>query len=281
MAETYCGKNCADCTQKGKLNCPGCSVDSETQFGFECELAQCCSAKGQENCQGCKSSGSCGKFKGRENVPDKRHSWITTEKAKKESLAWQALILGHWLWILFWLIIPSTVASIMTYDAVVQLLPVLYTPGLILDAACTVAYGYILIKLAIEHNQYRTAGICTLIAGGINLIFSGSSSISSHLVLILSVLTSFIGFVGEYNEMTAHDTVLIETDFVLSEKWTKLRKWYVVVFLVYMGSLLLLMLIPVVGAVVALVSSVGMLIISVLKLICMYRTARVFREYKG
>ena len=75
-------------------------------------------------------------------------------------------------------------------------------------------------------------------------------------MLILSGLTSFIGFVGEYNEMTAHDTVLIETDFVLSEKWTKLRKWYVVVFLVYMGSLLLLMLIPVVGAVVALVSSV-------------------------
>lgn len=29
MAETYCGKTCAECTQKEILNCPGCKAGPE------------------------------------------------------------------------------------------------------------------------------------------------------------------------------------------------------------------------------------------------------------
>ena len=76
---------------------------------------------------------------------------------------------------------------------------------------------------------------------------------------MLTVLTSFIAFVGEYNEMSAHDFMLINVDFAQSEKWTKLRKWYSIIFMAHMASLLMVLIIPTVGAIFAIIASSGVI----------------------
>ena len=95
---------------------------------------------------------------------------------------------------------------------------------------------------------------------------------------MITVTTHFVTFIGQYNEMSAHDTTLIEKHYELSEKWANLKKWYMITFLVYVGSLMLMLLIPTLGAALALISSMGMIVVSVFKLIYLYRTYKVFKE---
>ena len=177
---------------------------------------------------------------------------------------------------LFLLSIGTTLASMFIGDVFSQFIPNLYWPGVILDAACTFAYSVFLLRMADADSQYRTAGYCILIAGAIRLLGSDVSENASKYVLLLNIATAMVRFIGEYNEMTAHDTLLIEADFNLSEKWTTIRKWYMIVFGTYCISLLVLMVIPKVGVVISVASSLAMIVISILKIYYLYRSSKVF-----
>lgn len=201
-----------------------------------------------------------------------------TRTTLKPEATYEDRLMAAWTRIMFWLIIPTALAGIMTYEGVLQLFPFLNIPGMILGAASNLAYGYVMMRLKPVNKQYYTAGICTLIAGGINLIIAGNSAISPHWALMITVTTHFVTFIGQYNEMSAHDTTLIEKHYELSEKWANLKKWYMITFLVYVGSLMLMLLIPTLGAALALISSMGMIVVSVFKLIYLYRTYKVFKE---
>ena len=280
MLETYCGKSCATCSNRINRNCPGCKEGPGHQRSSSCEIAQCCRTKTLDGCHNCGRNGTCNKFKSKESGTENRMSRYSDEKYERDLLLVQVPLMAHWLKILFWLIIPSTLSSLMTYDAVVELIPFLYGPGLVLNALSKVCYGYILMRLASECSEYRTAGICLLIAGAVDFLITSSLPVGNHWSLLLTVLTSFIAFVGEYNEMSAHDFMLIKVDFAQSEKWTKLRKWYTTIFMISMFSLLLTMIIPMVGAILALIASAAMIVITVLKLLCLYRSADIFKNFK-
>lgn len=280
MLETYCGKNCTECSNRLNQKCPGCKDGPGHQRSSSCEIAQCCRTKSLDGCHNCGRNGTCNKFKSKESGTENRMSRYSDEKYERDLLLVQVPLMAHWLKILFWLIIPSTLSSLMTYDAVVELFPFLYGPGLVLNALSKVCYGYILMRLASECSEYRTAGICLLIAGAVDFLITSSLPVGNHWSLLLTVLTSFIAFVGEYNEMSAHDFMLIKVDFAQSEKWTKLRKWYTTIFMISMFSLLLTMIIPMVGAILALIASAAMIVITVLKLLCLYRSADIFKNFK-
>ena len=280
MLETYCGKSCATCSNRINRNCPGCKEGPGHQRSSSCEIAQCCRTKALDGCHNCGRKVTCNKFKSKESGTENRMSRYSDEKYERDLLLVQVPLMAHWLKILFWLIIPSTLSSLMTYDAVVELFPFLYGPGLVLNALSKVCYGYILMRLASECSEYRTAGICLLIAGAVDFLITSSLPVGNHWSLLLTVLTSFIAFVGEYNEMSAHDFMLIKVDFAQSEKWTKLRKWYTTIFMISMFSLLLTMIIPMVGAILALIASAAMIVITVLKLLCLYRSADIFKNFK-
>ena len=280
MIETYCGKSCTECPHRLSSKCPGCKDGPGHQRYSACEIAQCCRTKSLDGCHGCGRNGSCNKFRSKETATENRLERYADEKYEKDLLRVQAPYLGHWLKILFWLIIPNILSSLMTYDAIVELFPVLYGPGVVLHALSNVCYGYILMRLASECSEYKTAGICLLIAGAIDFLITSSLPSGNAWSLMLTVLTSFIAFVGEYNEMSAHDFMLINIDFAQSEKWTKLRKWYTTIFMSYMASLMIIMFLPAVGAILAIITSTVMLLITGLKFFCLYRSASIFKNYK-
>ena len=188
----------------------------------------------------------------------------------------RAKLIAKLLRYLFLLNIGITVASLFLGDVFAQFLPSLYWPGVILDAGCTFGYAVFLLRLANVDKQYKTAGYCILIAVALRLLGANDSGNGSKLALFLSMAIYMVQFIGEYNEMTAHDTLLIETDFALSEKWTALRKWYMFMFLAYCMCLMIVMLIPTVGTVLTLAASIGMVVVSGFKVYFLYRSYQAF-----
>ncbi len=284
MSETYCGKICEECTHKERIGCLGCKPGQGTAATGECDLAKCCKGKGHSTCDTCSFHTTCGTLRGRGNEPEYRLRKMAIEaeiKAEREAeLARRAPFLGKWLWLLFLLVIPGVLAGIMTDDNVVQWIPALYIPGLILDVCSTVAYGLILLKVSKEEAHYRTAGICSLVAGGISAlvaVISVSSVVTWTLILTLSA--ALVGMFGEYHEYMGHAAVLHNLDDELSEKWCKLWKWFIGTFAAMFGSVIVTAIIPVLGLLALLAASIGVIVMSVWKLVYLYQTAQVFREY--
>lgn len=281
MAETYCGKTCAECAQKENLNCPGCKAGPGRQFGGDCELARCVRNKSHETCDTCSLRSTCGTLRGRDSMPDYRRRRIEAEEARKAAIARRAPVLGKWLWILFWLIIPSEIAGLMTNQTVINLVPVLYIPGLVLEVTVLTVYGVILLKLASEEERYRTAGISSLIANGASVLVACLSrgGETPPWTLLISLPAAIVSFVGMYNECMAHSAVLTGVDNEQAEKWEKLWKWYIGLFAAMIGSIVVMLLLPLLGAIVILASAIGVLVIGIVKLVYLYKTAKIFRDY--
>ena len=281
MAETYCGKTCAECTKKEQLNCSGCKVGPGRQFGGDCELSKCVRDKGHETCDTCGFKGNCGTLRSRESMPDYRIRKIEAEEQRKAAIAKRAPVLGKWLWIIFWLVIPSSIGSIMAHETTAKILPGLFMPGQIINAICSLTYGAILLKLGTEEDRYRTAGICALIAGASSALAAmiNGGSDGATWILIFTIPAAIVAIVGEYNEYMAHSAVLSGVDNELSEKWEVLWKWYIGLFAGIFGSILLMLIIPVLGAIAVIGTTIGTVVVSILKLVYLYRTATIFREY--
>lgn len=281
MAETYCGKSCDECSHKELLNCPGCKAGPGRQFDGDCELAKCCREKGHETCDTCGFNRSCTTLQRRDQQPQYRRMKIESEQRQKELLANRALILGKWLWILFWLVVPATIAGIMKTENVMNVSPGIYLTGQILNAVCSIAYGTILLKLSSVEDRYHIAGICTLITAGVSILiaFLFGASKAPTWSLIITLPAAVVGLIREYNEYNAHSSVLMGADNELSEKWTNLWKWFIRCTLGMIGSVVLVLIAPILGAILLIVASIGTVIVSIAKLVYLYRTAKVFREY--
>ena len=189
--------------------------------------------------------------------------------------------LGKWLGILFWLVIPGIAGSVLSNQAVVSWLPFLYLPGRIIGMATLCVYGYMLLKLSSESSRYRMAAICCLASAAVD---AGSFAIPegffmAPLIGLLTVPVLILALYGEYSEYMGHSEILRTLDEGMSVKWKRLWRWYMYSLGVMIGSVLLVMLGPVLGITALLVGTVGALIVGVIKLTYLYRTAKMFREY--
>lgn len=281
MSKPYCGKSCEGCTYRDELGCPGCKAGPGKFWSCECALAKCCKEKGHETCETCSFYANCETRSERERIPEYRLKKQIDEADKAAKAAQKAAFLGKWLWLLFWLVVPATLAGFMTIDRIAQLVPALYLPGQLIGIICSAGYGFILLKLASEHHSYRISGICCLVITAIGWVItavSGSGS-APPWILLLALLVLVVGLIGEYHEYMAHAGVLREVDGSLSQDWSRLWKWYVRTIAGIFGSLLIMLLIPMVGALALLVSVIGLGVVSIKKLIYIYRTAQLFRAY--
>ena len=281
MAETYCGKRCAECGYKEALNCPGCHAGPGRYWSGECELVRCVREKGHETCETCGFRDRCGTLVCRERMPANRIKKMETERVRKEELTRRAAVLGKWLWLLFWLVVPNALAGLMATEALAQYAPGVYRVGQVLEVVCSLAWCLILMKLGSEDDRYRTAGICSLITTAGNLAMNLISGISDSVgwTLIFALPVVIVGFVGMYREFMAHADVLTGVDNDLSVKWEKLWKWYIGSLLALLGSAVLLAVIPVLGLLAVLAAAVAVIAVSILRLVYLYKTAKIFRDY--
>lgn len=282
MAESYCGKNCAQCEQKEMLGCPGCTAGPGSLIGTECQLARCCISKGQTECAACVYSEDCNTLQERDCFLQHRLQIAETERVRHDALVKRAPLLGKWLWIIFWLIIPSTIGSVLSNDTIFGSELAFFVPGQVLRTVCALAYGLILLRLSSIEARYRIAAVCvlvgTLISTLTNFIFSGSEI--PVWAVAISIATTVLSYLGEYSEFMAHNVVLTGLDGGLAMKWKTLWTWYIGSFGAFIGGTVLMMIIPDLGVMLTTAGSIGMAVTRVLKLVYLFRTAKCFRNYQ-
>lgn len=210
-----------------------------------------------------------------ENFGDSpRNSWKLAEKAP---------FLGKWLWILFWLVIPQSLASLLNSDLFAGQ-PVLYSLGQIIKLIYFLGCGLVLLKLSSQIARYRTAGICFLVGFIINVVFSiipvpaAGSALAVWGSLVIVAGGIFL-MVGEYHEYMGHSELLEGVDWELSDKWRKLWKWYIGCFIALLSSIVVVTFSPFLGLLVTLAAIIVLLVIMIVKLVYLYRTAMIFRNW--
>ena len=187
---------------------------------------------------------------------------------------------------LLWLVVPGTIAGFLSDEALAAHWPDLASLGEILGILCSVVYGLLLLSLAKVNGGYRAAGACTLFvvaAGVIVQVLGGSGdphNVERSIALILTFLSGVAALVGEYTECTSHAEVLEPVDIALSQRWRRLWKWYVGLFLGTFAGILVALFSQWLGLLVMTASTVGSLVVAILKLVYLWRTARTFREYE-
>ena len=187
---------------------------------------------------------------------------------------------------LLWLVVPGTIAGLMSDEALSAHWPDLASLGEILGILCSVVYGLLLLSLARVNGGYRAAGACTLFvvaAGVIVQVLGGSGdphNVERSIALILTFLSGVAALVGEYTECTSHAEVLEPVDIALSQRWRRLWKWYIGAYLALFAGIFVTLLSAWLGLLVMTAATVGSLVVAILKLVYLWRTARTFREYE-
>lgn len=276
MHESYCGKVCSDCMEKQEGRCSSCLSGPGRPVAGDCEIAACARDKGHTTCSTCshRTKHGCSKYAHRD---DRLKRYLEQQKAAGEAQAAfsaRAAVLAKWMKPLFWLVVPSAIASILANDTVANLLPGVKAPGQYLQVIVTLAYGIILICMQSCTRGYFTAGICTLaaaLADAIAIAAGGGTG-----TLLITIPAAAAALYGEYKESTSHGEMLSGSDSELAEKWALYWKWYIGLTIGTFVGIFLILLVPVLGALVTLAAAIGMIVISILKLIYLYRTMKTF-----
>lgn len=273
---TYCGKDCGACLQREKLSCCGCRNGPGSKFEGDCVIAKCAQGKGHEACETCSFKENCSLLRSCARMADERLEKVEAEVKRKATIAEQAPVLGKWLWILFWLLIPSSVGSIMAHEYTLKILPALFWPGQVIVIATSLAYGGILLKLNAVDGRYKSAGIYALAATVVSTIAAMMNG--SNWALTLSLPGAIIMQISEYHQYMAHSAVLSGVDETLADKWKVLWKWRIWILVGMICSGVILLLVPILGLLALLAALIGVLVVEIRKLIYLFRTAKAFRE---
>lgn len=276
MSGTYCGKDCAACADREQLNCGGCE-----SLRRECLIAECCTGKGHESCGTCSFRENCRKLMDREKVPahilrqrELQEKRLAEAAAREEQAVRRAPLMAKWLKWIFWLLIAGNVIDL------VGKIPPLTLICEIAAAVCGLAAAWGLLQLQGEDGRYRTAAVCAaiplLVTLAVQLISGGGET--PAWTLVLSLPATIVRLVGEYNKCMAHSSVVGSVDSALGEKWEKIWKWQIIALGSLAGSIVLVLIVPVLGALVAVAAAIAMLVVSIMELVALYRSAEAFQK---
>ena len=279
MQKTYCGKNCDECKYKADLNCPGCKEGPGDEWNGDCKIAKCCDDKGHNSCDTCNMNDSCWKLRQRHEIPKERIIKNNEEAEKNERIMQKTVILGKWIPLLFIVSIIAVVTNVFQNDTFKISLSSLYYFGEITESICGIISVFALFKMAAVSQSYKTAAWGKLFATAglfltiIVFLLTFNAIISLLLAFVLAIITLYT----EYCEITGHSEVLEEIDPDLSEKWDKLKKWYIISYIsVAAGALL--SFIPLLATLILFAASIALIIIGIAKLVLLYATSKVFKS---
>ncbi len=272
---SYCGKNCDECERAEELQCRGCK-GWQTSCASECNIADCCKSKMHDTCETCSGNSVCSKLSNRFHVPDSIKLRREREAAEKAKLKKNSAILGKWLWLMFWLIVPNAVGSFLELEFFGKAVNIV---GIVISAVSLLLYGLFMLKLREVNDDYKSAALYTVVAAVINGIYSiigGFTDIGSF-SLLFSIPSAVIGLMGAHKEYSSHAEVLYRVDAELSEKWRKLWQMYMISIAATIGGAVLV-LFGVIGLLITLAGVVLVLIVSIKQLIYLYNTAKLFKS---
>ncbi len=297
MADTYCGKLCSTCAFREELDCPGCRSGLRNGWTDGCEIAGCCQEKGHASCETCRFFDTCPKLRRRQEMPQRiqrlrreAEARQAEEAARQEAMRQKLPPIRRLLGVLFALVIAANIADLWTLEWFSQIAPALAPAAQTAVSACNLAYSLVLLQLAAYGEYFRAAGLCGLVssASGIVLELAFGASPPGWAILI-ALPMAIVALVGTHREFQGHEELLLSLRHTLPEsrdvlwdvtpeKWADLWKWYLYSILAVPAAVVLALFARGLGTLLLLASTICALVISILKIVYLYRTRRIFLD---
>ena len=280
MSETYCCKSCDDFGYKIDGKCPGCKEGPGLDTYGACDLARCCRDKGHDKCDTCRFNYDCYLLKDKEYMPEEIAKKTMVEFDKREKMTKNIPLLAIWINVLLWLNVPSFIGGFFTTQSGENINEQLALLGVFITLAVEVIYGVVLLKLGEVESRYRLGGFLLLISTGLSgfgFFMPASMEIPA---LIVSLLVTVLSTAASYYEIYGHAGVLRGIDNVLSVKWIKLWNWTLIMIISLFGGTFVSAIIPSIGTLLVIVSSIIALVVAVLKIKYTYDTVKIFKNFK-
>ena len=278
MNETYCGKSCDACDYKISGKCPGCNEGpGHREFGA-CDLAKCCRDKGYKVCESCRFHYDCYLVRDKEFMPEEMAKKTKNELDRRDKMSKIAPVLAIWINILLWINLPSFIGGLLNNQEVAKVSPPLSLLGVLLILGSQLAYGLILMKIALADKRYKLAGIFLLISLAVTILVLFIPANAAVLIQAVNLVATVISVVSIYYEIMAHAEVLRGIDNLLGRKWLALWKWTLISLALSLASGFVMLAVANLAALMVLATAIISLVVTVLKIKYLYDTAKVFKN---
>ncbi len=199
----------------------------------------------------------------------------------------RAHFMGKWLTRLFWLNILNIVANVLTQEEIINRVPPLYWVGSALNIIFLVGYILVLFRIAPGNAYYRKAGFISgaLAVGG----FALGTMLAVFLYRGMDIgwmgAASVVILVGElvaaYYEIQGHAQAVRGIDDGLAEKWKKNWRWLISLLVAFVPGIMIMLLSEFLGMLIIMAILIGMIVVSIQRLVYLYKTARSFKQLAG
>ena len=200
------------------------------------------------------------------------------EKAPRysEAIVSRAPLMAKWLMTMFWANIAHIIINFIKIESSV----VYTTIQNILIAICSLVICLSLFKMRGEDERYGRAALFQLIPLVINLIptlVMDSYNTLVWLSVLVSLIAAVLTLLAAYNEFHAHSCIVGGLDCELGDRWQKLWVWQIIGIAGTFVSLLLTTIAAGLGAVLVLIVAIYVLVIQIIYLVTLYRSAKAYR----
>ena len=137
-----------------------------------------------------------------------------------------------------------------------------------------IIYAIVLLNMSKTCSAYKTAGMCLLIASALGTI---SSWFFEEESVLLTLPAAVLSLISVYSEIQAHAEVLWGIDDDQSVKWENLWKYMIMSYGVLIGSIIVILILPGLGALIAVAAAVAMVVTSIMKIVYLYRMENVLK----
>lgn len=185
-----------------------------------------------------------------------------------------AQLMGKALTALFWLRICAIPTGLMTLPQWSQWIPQLRQLGMVVNYACLITTSSVYIRL--DNRFYRLAGWLDL-AGIIASVWLRSFDRGGWL-LVYYVLIFSETLISFYFRTRGHAQILRNTDAGLAGKWKRLGRGLLGTMAVLALGIGLLFVSKLVGSLVCLAAMIGVIVVVMMELVYLYKTARILRR---
>ncbi|MBO5122293.1 MAG: hypothetical protein J6B99_03940 [Oscillospiraceae bacterium] len=201
-----------------------------------------------------------------------------TEKAPRysEAIVSRAPLMAKWLMTMFWANIAHIIINFIKIESSV----VYTTIQNILIAICSLVICLSLFKMRGEDERYGRAALFQLLPLVTNLIpalVMDSYNTLAWISVLVSLIAAVLTLLATYNEFHAHSCIVGGLDSELGDRWQKLWVWQVIGIAGTFVSLLLTVLAAGLGAVLVLIVAIYVLVIQIIYLVTLYRSAKAYR----
>lgn len=200
-----------------------------------------------------------------------------TEKTPRysEAIVNRAPLMAKWLMVMFWANIAHIIINFIKIESSV----VYTTTQAILVNVCTLIICLALFQMRGEDKRYRLAALFMLIPIVLDTVFGvviGYGD-SIGMVILVALISVILSLLAAYYEFHAHSCIVGGLDCELGDRWQKLWVWQIIGIAGTFVSLLLTVLAAGLGAVLVLIVAIYMLVIQIIYLVTLYRSAKAYR----